>query len=327
MVSVIVPVYNAEIYLDACVDSILKQTYEDFELLIIDDGSTDHSAEICDDFQKKDARIKVVYNENHGVSYTRNTGLLLAKGDFIAFCDADDMYEKDYLQKLIDAAENQAADIVICNYSYFRQTGRKTVSNRPSGFIEKDEIYRRIFIDNTIGGFVWNKLFSRKTIKDVKFDSNMQICEDTYFLCKVLNNAKKIYYVGKPLYNYRLHSSSVMASVRNMFTTEGDLKYAVVYERLVNENIIPKQYVHYVYANECVLAIGVKCDVLNSNMDLEKDMKHRLNGVIIRNYGSMLRCPNYSTKKKLVYIGNSLFNLRRFKNKINRGRGTAKIKS
>lgn len=191
MVSVIVPVFNAEIYLCSCVNSILKQTYRDFELLLIDDGSTDQSAKICDDFQNKDARIKVIHNKNHGVSYSRNTGLLLAKGKFIAFCDADDMYEKGYLQKLVDAAENQAADIVICNYSYFCQTGVKTVSNKPSGFIEKDEIYRRIFIDNTIGGFVWNKLFRKRLIEDIKFDLNMQICEDTFFLCKALKNAKK----------------------------------------------------------------------------------------------------------------------------------------
>lgn len=315
MVSVIVPVFNAEIYLCSCVNSILKQTYRDFELLLIDDGSTDQSAKICDDFQNKDARIKVIHNKNHGVSYSRNTGLLLAKGKFIAFCDADDMYEKGYLQKLVDAAENQAADIVICNYSYFCQTGVKTVSNKPSGFIEKDEIYRRIFIDNTIGGFVWNKLFRKRLIEDIKFDLNMQICEDTFFLCKALKNAKKVYYIGNSLYRYRLHNSSVMASVRNMFTTEGDLKYAIVYDRLIDENIIPKLYVHYVRADECVLAISVKCDTLNSNMNLEKNTKHRLNSVIVRNYGSMLRCPNYSTKKKLVYIGNSLFNLRKFRKK------------
>ena len=100
-----------------------------------------------------------------------------------------------------------------------------------------------------------------------------------------------------------------------MFTTEGDLKYAIVYDRLIDENIIPKLYVHYVRADECVLAISVKCDTLNSNMNLEKNTKHRLNSVIVRNYGSMLRCPNYSTKKKLVYIGNSLFNLRKFRKK------------
>lgn len=323
MVSVIVPVFNAEIYLCSCVNSILKQTYRDFELLLIDDGSTDQSAKICDDFQNKDTRIKVIHNKNHGVSYSRNTGLLLAKGKFIAFCDADDMYEKGYLQKLVDAAENQAADIVICNYSYFCQTGVKTVSNKPSGFIEKDEIYRRIFIDNTIGGFVWNKLFRKRLIEDIKFDLNMQICEDTFFLCKALKNAKKVYFIGNSLYRYRLHNSSVMASVRNMFTTEGDLKYAIVYDRLIDENIIPKLYVHYVRANECVLAISVKCDTINSNMDLEKNTKHRLNSVIVRNYCSMLRCPNYSTKKKLVYIGNSLFNLRKFR-KVRIGRAQLK---
>lgn len=94
MVSIIVPVYNAEKYLSSCIESILNQTYSEFELFLINDGSSDSSAEICNFYAKKDERIKVIHNANHGVSYTRNNGLQLAKGEYIIFCDADDQYKK-----------------------------------------------------------------------------------------------------------------------------------------------------------------------------------------------------------------------------------------
>lgn len=312
MVSIIVPVYNAEIYIDPCIKSILNQTYTNFELLLIDDGSTDASGEICERFAQKDNRVKVIHNTNHGVSYSRNMGLALAKGEYIAFCDADDLYKRNYLMEMWNAAQFQDADIVICNYSYLHKPQNK-ICERASGSIEKEEIYRRMFINNTIGGFVWNKFFRKSTIVGIQFDENMQICEDTYFVCRSLKNAEKVYYVGDPLYLYRVHQNSTMNNVQNMFDESGSLKYAVVFEKILREGMVEKQYVQYVQADECVLAISVKCDYLNSGKPVDKKIIKKLNHNILHNFCAMITCRYYSVKKKITYIGNACFNLRKLK--------------
>lgn len=313
MVSIIVPIYNVERYLESCIESILEQSYSKFELLLVDDGSSDRSAEICDTYARKDSRIKVIHNQNHGVSYTRNAGLKVAKGEYIAFCDADDRYKPDYIMKMREAALNNEADIVISNYSVLRGVSEKLMCERQSGPIDRNEVYRRIFIDNTIGGFVWNKFFRRSLLKDIRFDENMQICEDTYFSCMALKKANKIYYLEESLYLYRIHMSSTISTIQNMFDVDGNLKYALVYEKMLRENIIEEQYTHYVKANECVLAISVKCDYLNSGVKVDKNIVKDLNGIIKGNLNSMLKCKNYTMKKKVIFIGNALFNLRKFK--------------
>ena len=313
MVSIIVPVYNAEKYLSSCIESILNQTYSEFELFLINDGSSDSSGEICDFYAKKDERIKVIHNENHGVSYTRNNGLQLAKGEYIIFCDADDQYKKDYIMKMLNAVLDSNADLVICNYSYLRGISEKPICNRNTGEIDKNEVYQRIFIDNTIGGFVWNKLFKKSLLNGLNFDEHMQICEDTYFLCSYLKKANKIYYLGESLYLYRLHLDNTIFNIQNMFDINGNLKYAIVYEKMLADGIIDKIYAQYVKANECVLAISVKCDYLNSEKNIDKNLIKKLNTIIKYNLSSLLTCKQYSLKKKIICIGNTLLNLRRFK--------------
>lgn len=313
MISIIIPVYNTAVYLPNCIKSILAQTYTDFELLLIDDGSTDGSGDICDQYARIDQRIKVVHNKNHGVSYSRNFGLLLSTGEYIAFCDADDQYKQNYLMDMYNAAKNSSADIVICNYSILQEQSEKVVCGRQSGIIEKEEIYRRIFGDNTIGGFVWNKFFKKELIRNIRFDESMQICEDTYFVCHSLKKADKIYYVGNSLYLYRIHPNSTVNNIQNMFDNDGNLKYMLVLEKILMDGIVESSYRNYIKADECVLAINVKCDYLNSKMKINKKTIKKLNDCIKRNFIPMIICDNYSIKKKLICFGNALFNLRKFK--------------
>lgn len=318
MISVIVPVHNAAVYLADCIKSVLDQTYSDFELLLIDDGSTDESGAICDSYAKKDKRVKVVHNKNHGVSYTRNVGLALSVGEYIAFCDADDQYKPNYLMDLYHAMQNSGVDMAICNYSILRGTSEKVVCSRPSGVIEKEEIYRRIFIDNTIGGFVWNKFFKKELLQDIRFDENMQICEDTYFVCRFLQKARKIEYVGEPLYLYRVHGTNTMNDILNVLDGNGNMKYAVVYEQILQEKLVDKQYENYVKANGCALAIGVKCDYLNTIPIKDQKVLHQLNEVAKKNFISMLTCKGYAVPQKLVFVGNALFNIRKYKGNLSR---------
>lgn len=313
LISVIIPVYNTESYLSLCIQSVLDQTYTNFELFLIDDGSTDASGEICDQYAQKDSRIKVVHNTNQGVSHSRNLGLVLASGEYIAFCDADDQYKPNYLAELYDSAIQTNSDIIICNYSVYNLLGEKVICNRKSGLIEKGEVYQRIFIDNTIGGFVWNKLFKKDLLDNLSFDENMQICEDTYFLCKALKKAKKLYFVGTSLYLYRLHQTNTMNNILNMFDEYGNLKYATAYEKLIKEKIVEEPYIQYIRVNECVMAIGVKCDYLNSQVNIDRKIIHKLNKIIIAYYRLIITNKFYTTTQKLIYISNSIFNIRKYK--------------
>lgn len=313
MISVIVPVYNVELYLSYCIESILSQSYMDFELLLIDDGSTDSSSLICDKYAAEDSRIKVVHNDNQGVSYSRNVGLKLAKGEYIAFCDADDCYKKDFLFKMFDAMNCCNYDLVICNYSYLTGSVEHQVISGASGETDKNEVYRRIFIDNTIGGFVWNKLFRKELIEGLFFEEDMQICEDTFFVCKLLKKIEKIFYINEPLYLYRLREGSAISNMKNMFDYYGNLKYAIVFEKIILEKIVEYPNTNYVKAGECVLAIGCKCDYLNLEKNHDREIIKKLNKIIKHNFKYMITCNYYTAKKKMVYIGNALFNLRKFK--------------
>ena len=200
-VSVIVPIYNTEKYLSRCIDSILNQTFKDFELLLIDDGSTDKSGEICDDYAKKDNRIKVFHKSNGGVSSARNLGLDEAKGDFIAFCDSDDWVSPDMYERLYKKAILFAADIIYCDF-YMNYGGNdnrvyKTI------FPSKD---KTVFLRNYISSFttLCNVLIHRDLCveRNLHFPLHIVYREDYHFSIRLYYYAKVIEKVSIPLYYY-----------------------------------------------------------------------------------------------------------------------------
>ena len=125
-VSIIVPIYNAQIYLEKCISSILSQSYKDFELILVDDGSKDESGKICDKWQKKDERIVVIHQENQGVSSARNEGLKRASGTFITFADADDIMKQNYLEVLVNEQDKSNADFVVAAFAWDKRFNRKS---------------------------------------------------------------------------------------------------------------------------------------------------------------------------------------------------------
>lgn len=208
MISVIIPVYNVKNYLEECIKSIINQTYKNFEVIIVDDGSTDGSAKICDYYANLDRRINCIHIENAGVSNARNIGINNSKGDYIAFCDSDDKYSPDFLLEMISTAERTKADIVICSY-YYSNNGinRAITKQKESQFISREELFEKIFINNEIGGFVWNKIFKKSIIDNIRFDTDLKICEDTDFLCSITQKGCKMYYLSKPLYYYSVREN------------------------------------------------------------------------------------------------------------------------
>lgn len=205
LISVIVPVYNVEKYLEKCVNSIIMQTYSNLEILLIDDGSTDKSSYICDDFAKKDKRIKAFHIGNKGVSFARNKGIEEAKGKYIQFVDADDYIEKNMIEILYNNAIKYNADLSTCNIKQFDEKGRETSENIKKGFhvYNNDEYIKNIYDDTMYYGYPINKLFKREYIGKIRFNENISNSEDLLFLFEITNENSKIVYDGDSfLYNY-----------------------------------------------------------------------------------------------------------------------------
>lgn len=210
VISVIVPVYNAEPYLARCIDSIMSQTFEDFEVLIVDDGSQDKSGEICDEYAAKDSRIRVFHKENGGVSSARNLGLDNATGEWIAFVDSDDWVDEEYLSCLYDAAISLDRSIVVCDFVEINKDGTKlcnafdwTGNNKEdANNLNRGDLLKAVYCYSF--GIIWNILVSRELINlsSARFDSELKNGEDTLFLCKLYMSANKYYHLRKCLYFY-----------------------------------------------------------------------------------------------------------------------------
>lgn len=206
-ISVIVPVYNVEKYLSRCIESILSQTFTDFELLLIDDGSTDRSGEICDEYAKKDTRIRVFHTKNRGVSAARNLGLDNAKGEWISFVDSDDWVENDYLKSLFNDNFLTENKCVICESVYvdFEKYNRKRFILPDVILVipfNKDIIVNKIL--NGYNSFIYAKLFNKKIIIENKtyFCENITICEDVLFFHEYLQYVKRICISSSVFYHY-----------------------------------------------------------------------------------------------------------------------------
>lgn len=207
MVSIIVPVYNAEKTISRCIESILQQEYTDFELLLIDDGSKDNSATICDNYAKNDARIRVVHKENSGVSTSRNLALDMAQGKYLQFLDADDWITPNATRTFVEAAEGSNADLVI---SDFYRVVEKRVSQKGSideeGLLSREE-YASQMMENPADfyyGVLWNKFYRRDIISshNLRMNENISWCEDFMFNLEYIRHAQNFYIVRLPLYYY-----------------------------------------------------------------------------------------------------------------------------
>ncbi len=210
-ISVIVPVYNCEAYIKQCIESVLKQTFTDFELLLVDDGSSDRSGEICDDYAKKDARVRVIHKSNgNGAGEARNKGLECALSPFVEFLDSDDWLQEDMLEKLWDAQEKYQSDVVICGYRNIVSLENprynfdtKYPSNVISGKQHVREYFVKYFPEGMVG-YPWNKLYRTDIIRKQGLTfPKMRRLEDGIFNIDYFSHAEKICVIEDVLYNYR----------------------------------------------------------------------------------------------------------------------------
>jgi len=205
LISVIVPVYNTGKYLSKCLDSIISQTFSDFELLLVDDGSSDNSGKICDEYAEKDDRISVFHKENRGVSSARNLGLDKANGKWICFIDSDDYVKPAYLQYLIEN-ENENVDIIVGGWQpVFEGKLEKSVQFRKKEYSGAE--FKNVFKEMNVAGYAqpWSRLYRGQIIKEnnMTFDHNLSLSEDRIFFYQFLLYSKGIAFVPSSDYFYR----------------------------------------------------------------------------------------------------------------------------
>ncbi len=213
-ISVVVPVYNVSEYLKICMESLLGQTYTNTEILLIDDGSTDNSGMLCDEYAQKDSRVKVIHQKNQGLSGARNTGIDQATGDYLFFCDSDDFLHKDALNYMHDKICRDKADIVACGFSHvwedFAQSGREEIFTDPHpGIFSGRAAVKEMMTGNNVCSVAWNKLYRKSLFTDVRFPVGA-LHEDEATVYKLLYGAKIVSYTPKTFYKYFQRTSGIM---------------------------------------------------------------------------------------------------------------------
>lgn len=285
-ISIIVPVYKAEKYIEACTTAILEQTEPDFELLLVDDGSPDASGAICDRLAKTDSRIRVLHKQNGGASSARNFGLREARGEYIMFCDSDDRPTKDWCKELLSAMEQGDADLCVCGFTCVRdgKAGRASV-------IESDGVQP---VDTDLWTLYeirqlntpWNKIFRRSVIEEngLQFDETMTDGEDQHFNLLYLQSTKqRIRVIPKALYLYTEdNASSVTSRFIPRMWEQKKKSYALLYRLLFEEGTMKKERLPEFYGS----LIDAVSRVLNNNMasgnKASTCQKIRMNSKILR---------------------------------------------
>ncbi len=210
LISIIVPVYNVEKYLEKCVKSIIHQTYQKIEIILVDDGSKDNSGKLCDELQKKDNRIKVIHKPNGGLSDARNAGLKLAQGQYIGFVDSDDYIAKDMFQTLYHLIQENNADIsIISYYELYQDKVIRVRDSKTQEIFTKIQALRELLIDTKIQSYAWNKLFKKELFEAIEFPTNKNF-EDIATTLFLFERADKIVLYEAPKYFYVRRDDSII---------------------------------------------------------------------------------------------------------------------
>ena len=218
LVSVIIPVYNVRPYLEEALDSVLSQTYDNLEILVIDDGSTDGSGEICDAYAKRDRRIHVIHQQNRGLSAARNVGLDRMTGELVAFLDSDDALRLSFIEEMRTVMVREDVDSVVCRYTVHETYGRlEDTGNEAQGpTIEGGRYDRdaalRAYVDGRINWSVWNKMYRREVWRNVRFPEG-HVFEDLAIALNVFEQCHAVQALDHPLYRYRVRPESIMHSI------------------------------------------------------------------------------------------------------------------
>ncbi len=292
-VSIIIPVYGVEAYLEECINSLINQTYTNLEIIVINDDSPDRCPEICDLFERLDKRIKVIHKPNGGAASARNQGLDVLTGEYFTFVDSDDYVKSTYIEELVKTLENNDADIAVCSFEYLFKD-RTVVKGYQGDLLAMTQIdFLKRFLSDWTCGIIWNKLFKVELLGQIRFPEGHKI-DDEFFTYQLVMNAKKVVLFNSILYEYRMRSSSVMKASDGERLLSDKLQYLC--ERF--EKVI------FYYPE---LKIDFLEDMADSLMRLKKTAYqypkvHKLINRKYRAYLGRIMISPISCKKKYAYI-------------------------
>ena len=302
IISIIGPVYNVEDYIEKCIKSILDQSFREFELILVDDGSLDMSGKICDEYAKNDQRIKVIHKKNGGVSSARNEGIKVARGEYIAFVDSDDFINKDMYKILYKNSKEYDADISVCDFEYVsnnkESVGITCEFKNNIVIYSNEEALNKLYSNENIKFIVaWNKLYKKYLFSSIYYDIN-RCHEDEFIIHKLFYNANKIVSCSEKLYYYyenykstmrvdfninRLDIIEAMKSRMNFFRKKNliELEYKT-------QNMYLYYFIPYYYRTKNKLKNKSK------SKELKKDFK--------KVYKYLLKNPKYNIKAKILWF-------------------------
>jgi len=296
LVSIVVPIYNVEIFLDKCVNSLINQTYKNIEIILVDDESPDNCGKLCDEFAKKDKRIIVIHKKNGGLSDARNAGLEKSSGEYICFVDSDDFVSEFYVEKLLNGAINNNADICACNFEYIDLNNKTWIRKEKENKVySRKEAIKDIFTTNqNTEVMAWNKIY--KTIlftkNNIRFPFG-KIHEDNFTTYKLYDKANKIALINDKLYYYLQRDNSIMATFNEK---RFDILLALdeIKEYFKNEN----EFESEIQCNELLIYLSLLNNMIKSNYNGKKKKEIRIK--IIKNMSSYLKNKNIPRQKKLM---------------------------
>ena len=300
LISVIVPVYKVEKYLPRCVDSIINQTYKNLEIILVDDGSPDNCGKICDEYAKKDSRIKVIHKENGGQASARNMALDIAKGEYIGFVDSDDYIKDDMYEELYFRLKNSKSDIACCGrFNVFEDnTENEQFTLSEPLVMDGETAIRRTLMWDAMDSSPCDKLYKRSIFESIRYPAG-KINEDTAIAFKLIEKADKIIHIGKPKYYYFHHKNS---TTTNRFSAKNlDLFYISdkIYEELMPKYPYMAKSIKYFYLHN----IGyLYLKIINEDMEqgFYTDLK-KMQSILKKNTINII-LNKFSVKNKLKII-------------------------
>jgi glycosyltransferase involved in cell wall biosynthesis len=304
-ISIIVPIYNVEKYLNKCIDSILAQTFIDFELILVNDGSPDNCGEICNEYAKKDSRIKVIHKENGGVSSARNTGIEIAKGQYFGFIDSDDTIHEKMYEILYQNAVQYSSDIVLCDFLEVNEDENPEEKNKTEfSLLHYSNIQALYHLYTTEAGksdmwvYPWNKLYKGWLFNDLRFKEG-RIYEDEFMAHEILYSSTKVTCVNEKLYNYLQRPDSYIGSKfsKRKFDRVYALKERADFFRTIKQNYLHNLAQRHFIDVFIFYYFKAKFEISNAKKELKE-----LKKIFYRSLVYLLRNPLIGWKQKLTLI-------------------------
>lgn len=318
-VSLIIPVYNVEIYLERCIESVLNQTYKDLEVILVNDGSTDTSGVMCDNFSQQDKRIKVIHQLNAGLSEARNTGLKHITGEFVMFVDSDDWLEEDAVSFLLEQLQSYSADMVVGGVSRTSEFKQYSQSNIEVVLMNQEEYVKKYFKigSQSIEYYVWNKLYRKEIVEDILYPSGF-FAEDVPTTFQYILKSEKIVVTNKIIYNYFINPNSLTSRFTERYFDVLKGWDLVCNYATQNRN---KKYIEWAKLNRyrADLALLTEIALASNYKDLRKDFSKNINQMLsdLRLHrGELLEQPIPVSRKMLIVLFTMNFNI--FSNVINK---------